>query len=115
MVFSKHQDSERRLGGQAATLFAASPRRGPTFAPAVVGALLTSIDLERLAGEGALLLEGRLHKDREDEHNLPERRDLVGRIGKPRAALEPTEYRLFPRDGVEQWQQLDWLRAALAR
>lgn len=111
----EHGDAQRRLGGQAAALFAASPRRGPTFDPAIVGALLTALDLDRLAGEGALLLEGRLHKDPEDEQNLPERRDLVGRIGKLRAGLEPTQYRLFPRDGIEQWQQLDWLRAALAR
>ena len=106
---------EERAGGQAEALFRASPRRGPAFDPRVIGALLSSVDIEGLADQGALLLEGRFHKAFEDEHNLPERRDLVGRVGDPAARIEPTDFRIFPRDGVEQWKQLDWLRERLER
>jgi hypothetical protein len=106
---------EDRLAGIGKALFAATPHLGATFEPSLVGALLSSIDVKRLAADGQLLLEGRMHKAFEDENNLPERRDLIGRIGKPAARVEPTDYHVFPRDGVEQWKQLDWLRATLAR
>jgi len=106
-------DPQRRLEGQARALFGATRRSGETFDPVIVGALLGAVDLERLAGEGALLLEGRIHKAFEDEHNLPERRDIVGRIGEASARVDPVAYRLFPLDGVEQWKQLDWVRDRL--
>jgi hypothetical protein len=101
-----------RLRAQARALFGATRRTGEAFDLVIVGALLGAVDLESLAGNGALLLEGRLYKAFEDEHNLPERRDVVGRIGDASARLDPVAYRLFPSDGVAQWNQLDWVRAA---
>jgi len=104
-----------RLQALADALFAATRGSAVVFDPAVLAAVLEAAGRDELADQGALLLEARLHKAFEDEHNLPERRDLVGRIGKRSRRIPGSLFPLLPDAGVEHWKQLDWVRAAEAR
>lgn len=108
------RDDTARVRRIADVLFRATRTHDGTFDPVVVVALLDAAGFDALAASGDALLEARFHKAFEDEHNLPERRDLVGRIGDAALRTRPTDYRLFPRDAEEQWKQLDWARDALA-
>ena len=106
------EDPERRLSGMVKALYGAHSSTGKAFDAAVPAALLTAIDKEALAKKGDLLLEGRIYKFVENAPNLPERRDLVGRVGKKKRRVKLRDYRLFPFDTYEQWAALDWLHDA---
>jgi hypothetical protein len=105
-------DAEDRLAGMVEVLFDATTADFRGFDPGVVVALLESAGFDELVKKGELVLEGRIYRSPDASRNLPERRDLVGRIGKRSRRIELRDYRLFPFDGYEQWAALDWLRAA---
>jgi hypothetical protein len=61
-----------------------------------------------LIERGEIAIEARVSKAFEDEHNLPERRDVVGRLGAEKD-LDETRYRFFPFGGIELYNMLNWI------
>ena len=66
-----------------------------------------SLETERHA-EDLMGLLARVSKAFEDEHNLPERRDVVGRLGAEKD-FKQIRYRFFPFSGIEFYNMLDWV------
>jgi hypothetical protein len=89
-------------------LYRANFRRGDTFDPIILATLIEEIDVARLIEEKDLFVEGRIYKAFEDQSNLPERIDIVGRLGEDQG-FPGTQYRFFPFDGVELYEMLDWV------
>ncbi|MCZ6785220.1 MAG: hypothetical protein O7G30_18120 [Proteobacteria bacterium] len=100
---------EERIGLVVKALASSNWRSRGAFEPGLMASLLQSIDFDELLESGQLVVAGRITKPFEDELNLPERRDLVGRLGKAEPYAE-TRYPLFPFDGVELYHMLDWAR-----
>lgn len=101
----------KRLRTLVNALFYSSFRRGDTFDTLVLTSLLEQVDIGKLADEGALHVEGRITRAFEDEQNFPERRDVLGRLGKPRD-FRQTQYSFFPFTGLELYNMLNWTRDA---
>ena len=100
--------AEERMRLVVKALGAASYRSEGAFETHVLAALLEAIELDALLDDGDVVIGGRLTRTFEDELNIPERRDMVGRLGgKPYAE---TRYPLFPFDGPELYRMLDWAR-----
>jgi len=89
-------------------LFRSAYKTGETFEPIVLSSLLEQCGAAELAERGALAVEARVSKAFEDESNLPERRDIVGRIGSE-DLFDEVDYRFFPLGGIELWRMLDWV------
>jgi len=102
---SDHQ----RLRLLVLALYRANFRRGDPFDPIILATLIEAIDVDQLIEQKDLFVEGRIYKAFEDQSNLPERIDIVGRIGEDEA-FPGTQYRFFPFDGVELYEMLDWVR-----
>jgi hypothetical protein len=62
-----------------------------------------------LIERGQISVNARVTKAFEDEHNLPERRDVIGRLGSENS--DEVNYRLFPIGGIELYKMLDWVSA----
>jgi hypothetical protein len=90
-------------------LYRANFRRGDTFDPVILTTLIEEIDVSQLVEQRELFVEGRIYKAFEDQSNLPERMDIVGRLGEE-SSFPGTQYRFFPFDGVELYEMLDWVR-----
>jgi hypothetical protein len=101
---------EERLRLLVKAIYRANFKRGDTFDPIILATLIEQIGAPELIESKDLFVQGRIHKAFEDEHNLPERRDIVGRLGEERPFVR-TQYRFFPFDGVELYNMLDWVRA----
>lgn len=107
---ARRADSEHeRLRLLVQAVYSANFRRGDTFDPIMLATLLEEIDAAELIEQRDLSVQGRIYKAFEDENNLPERRDIVGRLGEAQA-FPGTQYRFFPFDGVELYEMLDWVR-----
>jgi hypothetical protein len=102
--------SERdRLKLLVKALYLANFRAGDTFEPILMATLLEWAGIDELADRGQLVVAGRITKAFEDENNLPERRDMVGRLGEERE-FRPVDYTFFPFDAVELYNMLNWVR-----
>ena len=55
-----------------------------------------------------IAIRARVSKAFDDEHNLPERRDVVGRLGREED-FEQIRYRFFPFGGIELYNMLNWV------
>ena len=53
--------------------------------------------IDELAERGDILVEARIGRTFDDENNLPERHDVVGRLGRA-DDFEPIDYSFFPFD-----------------
>ena len=95
----------------ALTLYRANFRSGDTFDPTLMSSLLQQADIAQLVADEQLHVTGRITRAFEDEHNLPERRDLVGMLGKARD-FRQTQYSFFPFSGVELYNMLNWISEA---
>jgi len=100
------QEERVRLLVQA--VYRSNFKSGDTFDPIILATLLQTGGIAELVESGQVLVEGRITKAFEDEHNLPERRDAVGRLGNERDG-ERIEYRFFPFGGIEFYHMLDWV------
>jgi len=89
-------------------LFRSSFKSGETFNPIVLATLLEQCGVTELADRGEVSIEARVSKAFEDEQNLPERRDIVGRIGSG-DLFDEIDYRLFPLGGIDLYRMLDWV------
>lgn len=90
-------------------LYLANFRAGDTFDPILMATLLEWAGIDELVDRGQLIVAGRVTKAFEDENNLPERRDMVGRLGVERD-FRPVDYTFFPFDAVELYNMLNWVR-----
>ena len=102
-------DPERRLSRLVDALYVASPRRRNTFDAVFMATLLESAGIDELADRGELLMRGRVTRTFDDENNLPERRDIVGRLGRGKR-FKRAEYEFFPSSAVDLYTMLDWVR-----
>jgi hypothetical protein len=89
-------------------LYRSSYRRGDTFNPVILSTLLEQSGAAELIARGQLGVDARVTKAFEDEQNLPEDRDVVGRLG-PEPKLEEVRYRFFPFTGIELYNMLNWV------
>jgi len=103
-------DSAERLRLLVQACYRANFKKGDTFDPIILSTLLEVVGAAELIESDELFVEARIHKAFEDESNLPERGDIVGRLGTERPD-SATQYRFFPFDGVELYNMLDWLSA----
>ena len=55
-----------------------------------------------------MVVRARIRKAFDDQHNLPERRDVVGRLGSD-DDYDPVEYRFFPFGGIDLYNMLNWV------
>jgi hypothetical protein len=106
---SRADSEHERLRLVVLGLYRANFRSGDTFDPILLSTLLEEIDAAELIEEEELFVQGRIYKAFEDQSNLPERVDIVGRLGKEQS-FPGTQYRFSPFDGVELYKMLDWVR-----
>jgi hypothetical protein len=99
---------EERLRLFVEAIYRSSFKTGNTFNPVILATLIEQSGVAELIERDAIAIEARIHKAFEDEHNLPERRDVVGRLGAEQD-LEPVRYRLFPFGGIELYNMLNWV------
>jgi hypothetical protein len=90
-------------------LYLANFRAGDTFDPILMATLLEWAGIDDLMDQGQLIVAGRITRAFDDENNLPERRDVVGRLGGERD-FRPVDYTFFPFDAVELYNMLNWVR-----
>jgi len=83
-------------------------RSGDTFDPIILATLLEQSGVARMIERGEIAIKARISKAFEDEHNMPERRDVVGRLGAEKD-FKQIRYRFFPFGGVEFYNMLDWV------
>jgi hypothetical protein len=106
---SRARDEEERLRNLVEAVYVVGQRRGATFDPTLMATLLEHAGIDELAERGALLVEARIGRTFDDENNLPERRDVVGRLGR-KIDFEPIDYTFFPFDAVDLYNMLNWVR-----
>ena len=98
-----------RMGDLVAAVYRSTFRFGDTFDPVILATLLEEAGIGELAERGELVVRSRIFTAFDDQSNLPERRDVVGRLGADRP-FEPLEYRLFPFGGIDLYRMLDWVK-----
>jgi hypothetical protein len=98
-----------RLRSLVEALYLANFRAGATFDPILMATLLEWAGIDELVDREQLVVNGRITRAFEDENNLPERRDLVGRLGGERD-FRPVDYTFFPFDAIELYNMLNWVR-----
>ena len=102
-------DEEERLRRLVAAIYFTGKRRGPTYDPIPMATLLETAGIDELLDRGELFVEGRITRAFDDENNLPERRDIVGRLGRAEE-FDRVDYDFFPLDAVGLYNMLDWVR-----
>ncbi len=107
------EDREQRLTALVEALYQANNRVGGSYEPAVLATLLQQAGLDELAEQGELVVTGRITRSFDDENNLPERRDVLGQIGRERD-FDRVNYNFFPFDGIELYHMLDWVHETAA-
>jgi hypothetical protein len=103
------QSDRDRLRSLVEALYLANFRAGATFDPILMATLLEWAGIDELVDREQLVVNGRITRAFEDENNLPERRDLVGRLGGERD-FRPVDYTFFPFDAIELYNMLNWVR-----
>jgi hypothetical protein len=83
-------------------------KSGDTFDPVILATLLEQSGVAELIERNEIAIEARVSKAFEDEHNLPERRDVVGRLGSEKD-FKQIRYRFFPFGGIEFYNMLSWV------
>jgi hypothetical protein len=99
---------EERLRLFVAAVYRSCFRSGDTFSPIILATLLQQSGVAELIERGEVSIGARVTKAFEDEHNLPERRDVVGRLGAEKD-FKQIRYRFFPFDGIELYNMLNWI------
>jgi hypothetical protein len=97
-----------RLRLLVAAVYRSCFRSGDTFDPIILATLLEQSGVARMIEQNEIVIEARVSKAFEDEHNLPERRDVVGRLG-AEEDFKQIRYRFFPFGGVEFYNMLNWV------
>jgi hypothetical protein len=105
------ETEEEQLHSLVRAVDNANFRLRSTYDATVLATLLEQIDAAELAERGQLAIHCRIGKAFEDENNLPERRELIGAVGKERS-YRSIDFPLFPIDGVELYNSLDWATEA---
>jgi hypothetical protein len=108
------KSDEERLTELVESLYQANYRIGGSWDPTVMATLLSQAGIRDLSDSGDLVISARITKSFDDENNLPERRDVVGRLG-PEREFDPVDYRFFPFGAQELYTMLDWFREVEAR
>jgi hypothetical protein len=98
-----------RLRSLVEALYLANFRTDATFDPILMATLLEWVGIDELVDRGQLVVTGRITRAFEDENNLPERRDVVGRLGGERD-FRPLDYTFFSFDAIELYNMLNWVR-----
>jgi len=106
---NRARDEEERLRHLVDAVYIVGQRRGATFDPTLMATFLEHAGIDELAERGDLLVEARIGRAFDDENNLPERRDVVGRLGRTND-FEPIDYTFFPFDAVDLYNMLNWAR-----
>lgn len=101
-------DSER-IRQVVKAVFRSSFKSGETYDPILLATFLEQCGMRDLIDRKQIAVDARVTKAFEDEQNLPERRDVIGRLGD--GDFEEVDYRLFPIGGVELYNMLDWVSA----
>ena len=83
-------------------------RSGDTFDPIILATLLEQSGMAELIERGEISIGARISKAFEDQHNLPERRDVVGRLGAEKD-FKQIRYRFFPFGGIDLYNMLNWV------
>jgi hypothetical protein len=83
-------------------------RSGDTFDPVILATLLEQAGMAELIERNQIAVQARVSKAFEDEQNLPERRDVVGRLGTVKD-FRQVRYRFFPFGGIELYNMLNWV------
>jgi hypothetical protein len=99
---------EERVRLIVEALYRSTFKSGDTFDPIILATLLETAGISDLVEDEQVLVEARITKAFEDEHNLPERRDAVGRLGSERSESR-IDYRFFPFKGIDLYRMLDWV------
>jgi len=102
------RDEAERMRELVAAVYRCAFRLGATFDPVVLASLLQEAGIEELAKRDEVVVRSRIFTAFDDQSNLPERRDVVGRLGGDRPS-DPLEYRLFPFGAIELYGMLDWV------
>jgi hypothetical protein len=89
-------------------VYRSSFRSGGTFNPVILATLLEQSGVAELIERDEIAIKARVSKAFEDEHNLPERRDVVGRLGREKDFAQ-IRYRFFPFGGIELYNMLNWV------
>ena len=101
-------DPAERMRELVAALYSSAFRDGDTFDPVILATLLEEAGIEELAARDQVVVRSRIFTAFDDQSNLPERRDVVGRLGGDRP-FDALDYRLFPFGAIELYGMLDWL------
>ena len=104
----REESEEKRLRHLVDAIYHANLRRDHTFDPIVMASLLEAINLEELIENEEIFLQARITKPFEDEMNLPERRQVVGQLGRRKDYVD-IQYGFAPFDEIELYNMLDWV------
>jgi hypothetical protein len=106
---ARHAASEEeRLRLLVDAVYRSCFKSGDTFDPVILAALLEQSGMAELIERNEIAIKARVSKAFEDEHNLPERRDVVGRLGSEKD-FKQVRYRFFPFSGIELYNMLNWV------
>jgi hypothetical protein len=104
----RESDPVERLRMLVKALYLSSYRYGDTFNPIVLATMLEQSGVEDLVDADAMRVDARFKKAFKDEQNMPDGRDVVGRLGE-RPRFEQVRYRFFPFDGIDLYNMLNWV------
>jgi hypothetical protein len=99
-------DARMRL--LVAAVYRSCFKSGDTFDPVILATLLEQSGVAGMIERDEIAIKARISKAFEDEHNMPERRDVVGRLGAERD-FKQIRYRFIPFGGIEFYNMLDWV------
>ena len=104
----KASSEEARLSLLVSAVYRTGFKSGDTFDPIILATLLEQGGVSEMLEQGEVAIEARVSKAFKDEHNLPERRDVVGRLGTEKK-FGQIRYRFFPFGGIEFYNMLNWV------
>jgi hypothetical protein len=102
-------DPEKRLERLVTAVYYTGKRRGSAYDSTTIATLLEAAGVDEMLEAGDLVIESRIHRTFDDENNLPERYEIVGRLGTP-TEFHPIDYTFFAFDAVDLYNMLDWVR-----
>jgi hypothetical protein len=110
-LLARAQDAgsgDARMRLLVAAVFRSCFKSGDTFDPIILATLLEQSGVAGMIERGEIAIKARVSKAFEDEHNMPERRDVVGRLGAEKD-FKRIRYRFLPFGGVEFYNMLNWV------